>query len=470
MSNSDKAKQTPFFILITAIFLGIISPFMLSDGMFMDGLLYAAISNNMAHGMGNAWDLFLTNTFYPHFHEHPPLAFMFQSTLFKLFGDSILIERIYSLGTFGITAFIMTKIWKEIVSEQYKKLSWLPLLFWITIPLVSWAAPNNMLENTMMIFTSLSALFIIKSSKSNSIIYLSLSGIMIFLAVLTKGLVALFPFALIFWIFVFNKKFGFLRFSKDLIISLSAMILSFIVLFIFIPDSYDSLLAYFNKQILGSIENAQTVNSRFFIVFRLFKELIPSLIIMLIIVISTRKQKTRNNNDWAIILLALGLSGVMPIMISMKQSGFYILATFPIFSIALALIIVPKFNILTERIKTQNTNFKAFKYISYTLLLISIVLLLSKINTIGRDKDVIKDVYSMVEIIPKNTTIGIQKEIRTEWSMHGYFQRYGNIALDTHISNNTNFLILKKNNKTRYDGFTIADSSLNVYSLYKREQ
>jgi len=469
MSNSDKAKQTPFFILITAIFLGIISPFMLSDGMFMDGLLYAAISNNMAHGMGNAWDLFLTNTFYPHFHEHPPLAFVLQSALFKLFGDSILIERFYSLSTFAITAFVMTKIWKETISEQYKNISWLPLVFWITMPLVSWAAPNNMLENTMMIFTSLSVLFIIKSTKSNSLLYLSLSGIMIFLAVLTKGLVALFPFALIFWIFVFNKKFSFLRFSKDLVISLSAMILSFIVLFIFIPDSYDSLLAYFNKQILGSIENAQTVDSRFFIVFRLFKELIPSLIIMLIIVISTRKQKT-NNNDWIFILLALGLSGVLPIMISMKQSGFYILATFPIFSIAIALKIAPKLSILTEKINTQSSKFKAFKYISYTLLLISIILLFSRINTIGRDEDKIEDVYSMVKIIPKSTTIGIQKEIRTEWSMHGYFQRYGNIALDTHISENTNFLILKKNNKTKYDGFIIADSSLNVYSLYKRKQ
>jgi 4-amino-4-deoxy-L-arabinose transferase-like glycosyltransferase len=469
MNISDKAKHIPFFIIITAIFLGIISPFMLSDGMFMDGLLYAAISNNMAHGMGNAWDLFLTNTFYPHFHEHPPLAFVFQSTLFKLFGDSILIERFYSLSTFGITAFVMVKIWKETVSEKYKNLSWLPLLFWITIPLMSWAAPNNMLENTMMIFTSLSVLFIIKSYKSNSILNLSLSGIMIFLAVLTKGLVALFPFALIFWIFVFNKQFGFLRFSRDILISLSAMILSFIAIFIFMPESYDSLMAYFNKQILGSIENAQTVDSRFFIVFRLFKELIPSLIIILIIKFPSRKQKTKNNSDWAKILLLLGLSGVLPIMISMKQSGFYVLATFPIFSIALALVAAPKFSVLTEMINPQSSKFKAFKYISYTLLLISIVLLFSKVNTIGRDKDEIEDIYSMIEIIPKNTTIGIQKEIRTEWSMHGYFQRYGNIALDTHISDQTNFLILQKNSKEIVNDFIIADSNLRKYTLYKRK-
>ena len=101
-----KNKQAPFFIGTIAIFLAIISPHMFSDGMFMDGLFYAAISHNLAQGMGSFWDLFLTHTLFPHFQGHPPLAFGIQSLFFKYLGSSIYIERIYSLTTFIITGFI----------------------------------------------------------------------------------------------------------------------------------------------------------------------------------------------------------------------------------------------------------------------------------------------------------------------------------------------------------------------------
>ncbi|MBI9034583.1 MAG: glycosyltransferase family 39 protein [Bacteroidales bacterium] len=149
-----KNKQLAFYLITVAIFMGLISPFLLADGMFMDGVLYAAISNNLSQGIGNFWDLHLTNTLHPHFHEHPPLAFGIQSLFFMLFGDSIFIERLYSLSTFIITGFIITRIWYKVTNASYHKLAWLPVLFWIITPLVTWAAPNNMLENTMMVFTS----------------------------------------------------------------------------------------------------------------------------------------------------------------------------------------------------------------------------------------------------------------------------------------------------------------------------
>ena len=140
--------------------MGFINPALFSDGMFMDGLLYSAISKNLSNNIGSFWDLHLTETLFPHFHEHPPLAFGIQSLFFDVLGENLYTERFYSLLTFFITGLIIVLIWKKITKKDYHSIAWLPLLFWITIPIVTWSAANNMLENTMMIFTSLSVLFI----------------------------------------------------------------------------------------------------------------------------------------------------------------------------------------------------------------------------------------------------------------------------------------------------------------------
>lgn len=466
-----KTNQKPFYIIVLAIFIGVLSPNLLSDGMFMDGLYYAAISNNLANGIGSFWDLFFTKTLHPHFHEHPPLAFGIQSVFFKLFGGNMLVERIYSFCTFIITGFIITRIWNRLVDVNYQKLAWFPLLLWITVPLVTWSASNNMLENTMMIFTSLSVLFTLKSIENKRILNLVLSGIMLFLGVLTKGLVALFPLSLLLWIFIINRTISFKRFISDLIISLSAIVIPFLLLFIFIPESYESLLEYFNVQIVRSITSIQTTESRFHILQMLFNELSPMIILVFLVWYLTRKNQFINQKlNWAIIFLLLGLSGVIPIMISMKQRGFYILATFPIFSIALSLFILPRVNYLVEKINYKSKGYEVFKYVSYTLLLITIVSSSLQINKIGRDKEKLGDVYSIIEIVPEGSIISIDPNLQTDWSLHGYFQRYGNISLESKEPFKHEYiLVIKGDEKGLPTEYKKKGISLNLYALYEKE-
>ena len=166
-----KNNLYPFYLSVFGIILIIISPSLLSDGMFLDGLLYAVISKNLANGIGDFWHLHLTKTLSPIF-EHPPLAFGLQSLFFKILGDSIFVEKLYSFLTYVVTGIIIVKIWKKLIVNNSNQTAWLPLLLWITIPLVFWAIPNNMLENTMMIFTSLSVLFIKKLENRRFFIFL----------------------------------------------------------------------------------------------------------------------------------------------------------------------------------------------------------------------------------------------------------------------------------------------------------
>ena len=447
--------------------MGMISPNWLSDGMFMDGVLYATISRNLAENLGSFWDLHLTDTLAPHFHGHPPFAFVLQSLFFRLLGDNLITERLYSLLTLLITAFIIRGIWKQLVDEQYKKMSWLPLLLWVSVPIVTWAAPNNILENTMMVFTSLSVYYTLKSEIKNRFLYLFLAGFSLSLAFLTKGFVGLFPIAILFWMLIF-KKTNVPRFFSGLTILISATILPFFFMYLFIPEGIDSIIAYINKQVVGSISNTVTVENRWFILTKLLNELLPIGIMAAAIFIATRKIKVaRLPGKWFLIFLSLGLSGVLPIMISLKQSGFYILATFPIFSVAFGLLLAPRLNVLLNKISPNN---KILKYTSICLFLTSIMLNLINFNTIGRDEDKISDVYAMIEEIPANAVISIQENLRKDWTLHAYFGRYANISLDKKTPAINEYLISNVDSEIILNpDYEKINIKLSLYTLYKKK-
>ena len=122
-------NSIPYYIIFFGLFLGICAPTLWSDGMFMDGLYYAAISRNLAAGLGSFWFLHFTDFSYPIFYEHPPLAMGLQSIFFYVFGDNIYVERFYAFFTFIVIAYIIHLIWGEINRKGLNYLSWVPLLF-----------------------------------------------------------------------------------------------------------------------------------------------------------------------------------------------------------------------------------------------------------------------------------------------------------------------------------------------------
>lgn len=464
-----KGNPLPYYLVITALFLGVASPGLLSQGMFFDGVTYAAVSRNLALGMGSFWDLHYTHTLYPHFHEHPPLAFALQGLFFRVLGGSILVEKLYSLSSFVLTGLITIRIWKRVTDTSYGQLAWLPLLFWILIPLVTWAAHSNILENTLMVFTGLSVLFILRSLDSNHLLNLTIAGLMLFLGCLTKGFVALFPLALPFWICLFMPGWNYRKFITDSLVLVLATLLPFMIMFMLIPESKESLMAYVNKQVVGSLRDVQTVQSRFYILWRLFLELLPGLVLVMVIFLSSRKYRTGGKPDrWFHVFIALGLTGVVPIMISMKQRGFYMLAAFPLFSLALSTLVVPRVYRLVQRVNVRSKAFVFFRYLSITLLAFSLFLVSIQHNRIGRDREMIEDIQVLMNIIPWGSTVAVPSELWGNWSLHAYLQRYAGISLESIPSMSKFLLVQKGNGYEGKDGYARHDVSLHLYDLYTR--
>ena len=60
-------KHLPFWLITLSMFVALILPTLLQDGMFMDGLFYASVSKNLADGIGTFWFPHFSQTLFPLF-------------------------------------------------------------------------------------------------------------------------------------------------------------------------------------------------------------------------------------------------------------------------------------------------------------------------------------------------------------------------------------------------------------------
>ena len=469
-------RHLPFWFATISVFAALILPSLLKDGMFMDGLFYSVLSRNLAEGRGTFWTPHLTETIYNTFHEHPPLVFGIQSLFFRVLGDHLLVERFYSFLTAIITGYFITLIWRQIFKRQTElgNLSWLPFLFWIIIPLTHWSYKNNMLENTMGVFTIAAVFVIIKGLGSNRKIffYLTVSAVLILLGFLCKGFVALFPLALIalYWLFFKNTSF-----TKMTIYSL---ILSFVVLLLLSlilldSEAHQSLLKYLDGQVMRSLKGERgLVGERYRIIQTLFMELLPVMVLTAILMIPAKLRRIsmneiRSHKKWMLLLFGIGVSASFPIMVSARQLGFYAVPSFPYFAIGFAIIAAPGLNELVQRINPENKCFRICVLASSTLLIFVVAFSMLQIGKTGRDCDKLKDIYTIGRILPRDSIISIRPSMRGDWSLHGYFARYFNISLDHTEKEHKYYLTDKSCDSSLSERYGKIELSTNIYNLYR---
>ncbi|MEP7195545.1 MAG: glycosyltransferase family 39 protein [Saprospiraceae bacterium] len=425
--KSEFFQNKSVYILLFGIFICLISPNLLSEGMFMDGTIYATLGRNLAEGLGTFWNPHFSLTHFDEFHEHPPLAFAFLSIFYLIFGDHLIIEKLYSFSTILIQAMIIHWIWKEI---QEDKNSWLAILLWLFTPIIIWTSTNNMLENSLMIFCSLSVLNYLYYLRKGQFIYLLLSGLMLSMGFLVKGPVALFPLTFPFFNAIFLQKENFLiAIKKSFFLGIIA-ILPLILIYQFSTLAHESLDKYYNKQIVRSLSEIVTVKNRFQILVFAAKELVPSIIILLIFYFQ-RKRPILNIQSESFshlkTFIACGLTGVVPIMISLKQSNFYLIPSTVFFSIGLALL----FSMILKLNPNGISIYKNLQLpISLFVLSIGIFLCVMNKNRISRDQTKIRAIKEIISIIPKNTILQTCSENRYDYSLEAYFARYHKVCFD----------------------------------------
>ena len=473
MENSRRTnKGTYFYIAIAGIFMLIICHSWLSYGMFMDGTIYATLSRNLSSGLGTFWQPHLTNTLFPAFFEHPPLAFGLEGILFRIFGDSRLVERFYSLLTVIITGMIIVSIWKLILKKS--STGWLPLLFWMAMPTVTWASVNNMLENTLIIFICLSVLFYLKYQKSNRIVFLFLAGLMLSFGFLTKGFVTFTPLSFPFFYWLFTRKSKFSSMVLNTVIILISAVLPLILLFLF-TGAHEFFPKYI-AMAFSKITTGATADSRLYIIYRLVMELLAAFGIILVLMVYCWKNKLPFYNIRSGLIpssafFSLGLAGVFPILATMDQSAYFLLLSFPFFAISLGLIVNPLIETLLERIDYNSNGYRLFKLFGVIGLSAGIILSVYFSEDFNRDKNMLKDMRVILVQLEEDSTINILPEMYEEWSLHANYGRYKNISLDPDLNKKHEYLLIRTSlySDTISNGFEKIDLKTEEYELFRRK-
>lgn len=477
-------KHSPFRILTAAICTILVLPVLIQDGMFMDAMLYTCVSKNLGNGIGTFWEPIFSQTWENSgstaFHEHPPLAFGIQALFFKIFGNSIYTERIYTFLMMILTIGLMVKIWNLIFTKEkeLQKFSWLPILLWISIPVCYWSYQSNMMENTMGVFTLFSVYFALRyylppNAPKGEVRYLILCGCFIFFASLTKGVPGIFPLALpgIYWLATRNISFADMLLHTLLLVLMLIGIYGTLLLY---GESGASLSFYFEHRLMNRVDNAPTVENRFFTLNRLLQEtLIPTILIILVLVFfKIKKIKIDFPTQYSqktIFFFLLGFAGSLPLMLTLVQRGFYMIHALPFFAIGFAMILAPRLTYLFQKINLSSKGFQFFRLLSFGLLIGGLVFTVSKIGKIEREKEILHDVYEIKKIVPQFSIVSLAPQLIHDSYLQCYLIRNADISTTTKDLNHT-FFISEKNKSIDNPQFDKMNLELMKYDLWQKKE
>lgn len=470
-----KISLSPLIVFAFACALWL--PNLFTKGMFMDGVYHALFAHNLVHGIGGFWTPQTADYAHPSYWDNPQLSEYFLSLWYKLLGDYYWVEKLYSLFSALIQLVLISSLWRIYFADraEAKKYSWLPCLLFLVIPLTSWCYSSNLMENVMSVFTTSSviAFLIFLRRGKNLVLYSVIGGSLIFLALLTKGPVALFPLAVPFFFIWSQESFNWKKSFLYMLVQFAVMAVIFAFVFS-IDASKNFLHHYLEVQLLPNLNHQSKDNtSHFAILLQLLLALSPLLVLSLITFFIGRKRAIEDKIflSNALIFITIGLSASIPIMLSAKQNKHYLLPSLPLFAVGFACFIFPIVKLIEEKFSEQ-VNEKVSKTAKVAcVIVIGVCLCLSIKNTgsYSRDETLLIDIEQIQLLVENENVIRADWSLYSDWALRVNLNRWYDkkICMPDEIAE-TNFYLTKSNEW----GDRLPSTALKVYSgkkfdLYK---
>lgn len=454
-----------FQLFAASIFALLLLPALIQQGMFLDGVTYACIARNLANGLGDFSHPHYTATLYPTFYEQPPLVFWLQSLFFRVFADFFWVERLYSFCMALLAALGIVSNWRLFCKSPVGSISeWLPVLWWLMAPITFWAFSNNMLECTMSVFVLFSAYFAAKSVLGGNHWLLLAAAFFIAAAVLCKGPVGFFPVVVPCAMAVAFAPQTLLRAALS---SVGLLLLSLLLLALFIhsvPGMQEYLDKYLKTQLLPTLSGARENSAKnpFHFLLDLVSQIaIPG--VLLVFMLAKRGFGRFSLPKPAIYFFLLGIAGSFPLALSPKQSVHYLVPAIPFFALGFAHIF-SDFLAWPEPAKTRRSIL--IERIAWFVLVVSVVISLSFWGKFRRDHDTILAVQTICKHVGEGTTLSVPAHFSSQWLLHAYFARIGNVRLDTR--NAQNFALTEKNGAAP-EGYVALDLGLTEWSVWQKK-
>ena len=448
-SLSDLVKSSSplhwVLLYIALMFL----PRIMTEGMFLDGLIYASISRNLAEGVGEMWKPAYggpgqeNDVPGPFFAGHPPLFFWLEGAFFKILGDHFWVERLFSAVVLLLSVLLLAQswmaLWRRYGQEAAGRQSvWLPLLLWYLMPKVIWAYPTNLLDNLLALWVLLAfriGLTAVRHCARKPVFWLlgALMGATVLAGVLTKGPVGLLPlcFPLAFAAGGMGVS---IRKGLALTGAVTGTAAALLALAWLHPDVASFFAAYADAQLIASVTGAggETLSKqalgRWQVLAYLGVELLAPAVVVALgwALVYIRKNKAFTGPvGMGKMLFFIGLAGVLPLMISAKIRGFYLLPVLPFWAMWLAA--------LTPRYVPQVGRPTAYGLFSQAAFAAACVGILAwcavTFGEPGRDHSKLQLVETLEGQVPAGGKIAVCGPAYKDLAFHAYCQRYLGIHL-----------------------------------------
>jgi hypothetical protein len=434
--------------------------------MFLDGVTYAAIARNLAQGRGRFWAPHYTATIYPAFHEHPPLAFWLQAQWFRVLGDHWFVERAYSAAAAALVALFIVIIWRALHrGTGSRDCDWLPVALWMAAPVVSWSIVGNLLETTVSVFVAAAVAALIVTMRGSIAVALAggtVSGLCVAGAALSKGPVGLFPLVAgpIMGLLVPRSvliaptedaedaevqscpsSFDELRLPgrglssrRSLLSCVAAQWATVLLcgaLLVALPESRESLSLYLNEQVVTALAGRREVSSgSLTIVVALVQAVwLPMAVAAAAIVVASRPWKTPPPADRQIAtaFMLLGLCGTLPMLISPKQTGHYLMPAIPFYALSFSAILSATVGQLFQR---PPGRLPALAVRTAAPALVMAAAIAAALPVLEREPGRLADLDRLSPVAPRGAIAGICGGTNADWGLHAWFQRRFQMSLD----------------------------------------
>lgn len=421
------AKLNPLEWLVYAFFALLTWPILFRDGMFMDAIQYTAVAKNLSEGYGTFWFPQLSYCSIgglKAFHEHPPLVFGIESLFFKLIGPGIFTERFYTALIGFLNIFLIGAIWKKSSPKEWRTLSFLPMLLLVLIIEIPWSFQNNMQENTMSVFVMLSVYSFLAFNNYWGSIF---SALFLLAAFLCKGIPGLFPLIFPFlWSVIKLREPLYKGFWRSIVVLLFLAFFSFVLCLW--PEAYLSLKTYLMERVLHRITQDPVVSSRFYILWKWLQDLSLVLTLVIVLLIVKRKElksrKLLSANFW--LWLIFGFCGVIPMMLTLVQRGFYMVPAFPFFALAFAFLIAPIIIKIKSPVWWQT---KTQSGLMMFVFILGLSLAYFNYGMVWREKEQMLLVHEIGPQIPKGEIVGVDAVLWDNWTFQTALIRYHRISI-----------------------------------------
>lgn len=416
------------YSLTIALWLAWSAPTWWARSMFMDGLWYATLARNLAVGIGTPFAPQLTETLGQSFTAHPPLMVWLESLLFGGLGDHWWVERLFSGGLIVLAGGLLWGSWRQLRPDDGAQTGWLPLLLWVSMPLLPWATGAHMLENLLLVCFGGLLYAWLRFAHGHGWSWLLLAGVAFGAAIWTKGPAALFMGSLPFWAGLTVPAVGWRRGLRDSL-GLTGIAAALTGLLLLWPPAWTFAQGYWDTLLRGTLAVA-VVSSRWYILGKWLMELLPPLLLSGGLAWALRRYlRPLPGRGWPLAFLLTGLSGVLPYLLVLKQRGFYLLPALPCFALALALLLAPAWWAWYQRQDWSPRWQRGFRLAAMGLGAVALAVLLASVGRVGKHADRLALAEQLARRLPAGTVIGTCAAQWQDWSLHGYLYRQGYLSL-----------------------------------------